>query len=297
MPKTSGRLLALLSLLQARRDWPGALLAERLEVSARTVRRDVDRLRELGYPIATTKGPDGGYRLGRGRGAAAAAVRRRAGGRPRGRAPDGDRRRDRGSRGPGPAHGPAGDAGPAAPPRRRAARHRRRPGRARGRPGGARHAQRGRPRRAKCCGSTTRLPDGPPRRAEPHHLVTRGGRWYLVAWDLDRDDWRTFRVDRITPRVPTGPRFAPRELPGRRRGGVRRAALRGQGRFRRLAVPRRGDPRPARARGVRRTPATAWWRNWARTAAGSCWGLGRGRGWPPRSAGSTPISRSSDRGS
>ena len=54
----------------------------------------------------------------------------------------------------------------------------------------------------------------PPRRVQPHHLVTRGGRWYLVAWDLDRDDWRTFRADRITPRVPTGPRFTPRELPG-----------------------------------------------------------------------------------
>jgi predicted DNA-binding transcriptional regulator YafY len=53
-----------------------------------------------------------------------------------------------------------------------------------------------------------------PRRAEPHHLVTWGGRWYLVAWDLDREDWRTFRADRITPRTPTGPRFTPRELPG-----------------------------------------------------------------------------------
>jgi hypothetical protein len=53
-----------------------------------------------------------------------------------------------------------------------------------------------------------------PRRVEPHHLVTWGGRWYLVAWDLDRDDWRTFRADRITPRIPTGPRFTPREVPG-----------------------------------------------------------------------------------
>ncbi|MGO4758595.1 helix-turn-helix transcriptional regulator, partial [Streptomyces sp. 2MCAF27] len=66
MPKTSARLLSLLSLLQSRRDWPGQLLAERLEVSPRTVRRDVDRLRELGYPIAAVKGPDGGYRLGAG---------------------------------------------------------------------------------------------------------------------------------------------------------------------------------------------------------------------------------------
>src|SRR6266705_1933760 len=62
MPKTSARLLALLSLLQARRDWPGALLAQRLEVSPRTVRRDVDRLRELGCPVRATKGPDGGDR-------------------------------------------------------------------------------------------------------------------------------------------------------------------------------------------------------------------------------------------
>ncbi len=49
---------------------------------------------------------------------------------------------------------------------------------------------------------------------EPHHLVTWAGRWYLVAWDLDRADWRTFRADRIAPRTPTGPRFTPRELPG-----------------------------------------------------------------------------------
>ena len=58
-------------------------------------------------------------------------------------------------------------------------------------------------------GSDTRLP----RRAEAHHLVTWGGRWYLVGYDLDRADWRTYRVDRMTPKTGSGPRFAPRPLP------------------------------------------------------------------------------------
>jgi predicted DNA-binding transcriptional regulator YafY len=56
--------------------------------------------------------------------------------------------------------------------------------------------------------------DRPPRRAEPHHVITWDGRWYLIAWDLDREDWRVFRADRITVRTPNGPRFTPRELPG-----------------------------------------------------------------------------------
>ena len=60
---TAGRLLALLSMLQARREWPGTLLARRLGVSPRTVRRDVERLRALGYPIDSTSGPAGGYSL------------------------------------------------------------------------------------------------------------------------------------------------------------------------------------------------------------------------------------------
>ena len=63
MISTTSRLLMLLSLLQTRRDWPGATLADRLDVSHRTVRRDVDRLREMGYTIRATMGPDGGYRL------------------------------------------------------------------------------------------------------------------------------------------------------------------------------------------------------------------------------------------
>ncbi|WP_280240828.1 helix-turn-helix transcriptional regulator, partial [Nocardia abscessus] len=56
--------------------------------------------------------------------------------------------------------------------------------------------------------------EDPPRRVQPHHLVSWDGRWYLLAWDLDRDDWRVFRADKITPRTPTGPRFTPREVPG-----------------------------------------------------------------------------------
>src|SRR6266576_5833216 len=66
MGETSSRLLELLSLLQGRRDWPGAELAERLEVSGRTIRRDVERLRALGYPVESLTGPAGGYRLGAG---------------------------------------------------------------------------------------------------------------------------------------------------------------------------------------------------------------------------------------
>src|SRR6266581_3948976 len=63
MSQTSSRLLELLSLLQARRDWPGSELADRLEVSGRTIRRDMERLRQLGYPVESLTGPAGGYRL------------------------------------------------------------------------------------------------------------------------------------------------------------------------------------------------------------------------------------------
>ncbi|MGW6637760.1 helix-turn-helix transcriptional regulator [Streptomyces cyaneofuscatus] len=239
MPKTSARLLSLLSLLQARRDWPGALLAERLDVSPRTVRRDVDRLRELGYPVAAMKGPDGGYRLDAGTelppllfddeqavalavalqiatasGAGIEEAAARALNTVRQVLPARLRHRvdtlrvtavDRPENRPGPQV----DSGVlmaigAAVHAREVLRFDYSPVSAPGpvRPEAA----------AEGKGGRDVLP--PPRRVEPHHLVTWGRRWYLVAWDLERGDWRTFRADRIAPRAPTGPRFTPRELPG-----------------------------------------------------------------------------------
>jgi predicted DNA-binding transcriptional regulator YafY len=210
--KTSARLLSLLSLLQARRDWPGGLLAERLQVSPRTVRRDVDRLRDLGYPIRTFKGPDGGYRLDAGAHlppmlfdddqavAIAVALQTVAGA------------------------GVQEGAVRALNTIRQVM-----PGRLRHRIDALRvtAVQRPEPRAdpavLSAIGAAVHArevlrfdyppADAPPRRAEPHHLVTRNGRWYLLAWDLDRADWRTFRADRITPRIPAGPRFTPRPFP------------------------------------------------------------------------------------
>ncbi|MBP2324965.1 putative DNA-binding transcriptional regulator YafY [Kibdelosporangium banguiense] len=210
MPKTSARLLALLSLLQARRDWPGALLAERLDVSPRTVRRDVDRLRELGYPIMTSKGPDGGYRLDAGtqlppllfddEQAVALAIALQTAATPG--LEEASARALNTVRQVMPARlrhridalqvttvsRPNPHVDPQVLVALSAAVH-------------AREVLR------FDYNATT-----PPRRVQPHHIVTWSGRWYLLAWDLDRDDWRTFRVDRITPRIPTGPRFTPREL-------------------------------------------------------------------------------------
>ncbi|MCM3882522.1 YafY family protein [Frankia sp. R82] len=227
MPTTSARLLALLSLLQSRRDWPGALLAARLEVSPRTVRRDVDRLRELGYPIRATRGPDGGYQLDAGTelppllfddeqavaltvalqiaatsGVGVEEAAARALSTVRQVMPARLRHRidalqvtavERGGNRPNPRVDPAVLVAL----------------------GAAVHAREelsfdyAVPSRSAPAAASP-----PPRRVQPHHLVTWAGRWYLVAWDLDRDDWRTFRADRISPRTPTGPRFTPRQLPG-----------------------------------------------------------------------------------
>jgi predicted DNA-binding transcriptional regulator YafY len=224
MSGTSERLLSLLSLLQSRRDWPGQLLAERLDVSPRTMRRDVDRLRELGYPIAATRGPEGGYRLDAGAhlppllfddeqavalalalqtasagGARMGEAARRALATVRQVMPSRLRHRidslqvsavpSGGGRSP--------DVDPALLVTLADAVR-------------AREVLRFDYRRP---GDPAGSPEPTPRRTEPHHLVTWGGRWYLVAWDRDRDDWRTFRLDRMRLRTPTGPRFAPRQLP------------------------------------------------------------------------------------
>ncbi|MDD7963200.1 helix-turn-helix transcriptional regulator [Microbacterium thalli] len=225
---TTSRLLTLLSLLQARRDWPGAVLAARLEVSDRTVRRDIDRLREMGYRIHASLGPDGGYRLDAGselppllfdedQTVAVALALQSA---------------------------PAVGAGIGEAAIRALATIRQvMPSRLRhrldaleittvGRPGDAAppdvplevlvmlaDAIRDRQtlRFDYVRGDDDSGADGgavPPRRAEPHHLVAAGGRWYLVGWDLDRDDWRLYRVDRVHPRIPHGPRFDRRAVPG-----------------------------------------------------------------------------------
>lgn len=219
---TTSRLLTLLSLLQARRDWPGSVLASRLDVSDRTVRRDIDRLREMGYRIETTMGPDGGYRLDAGAEmppllfdddqALAVAIALRA----------------------APALG--AEIGEAAV-RALATMRQVLPSRLRHRLDAVEITTVGRPGEAPVAAVlldvlltlaqavrdrvTVRvdyLPRGEgdpqPRRVEPHHLVTSLGRWYLLGWDLDRDDWRLFSADRVRPRVPHGAPFVPRVVPG-----------------------------------------------------------------------------------
>ncbi|MEU4287227.1 YafY family protein [Kribbella sp. NPDC026596] len=218
MLETSGRLLKLLGLLQSQRDWTGEQLAERLGVTVRTVRRDVDKLRGLGYPVNATLGVAGGYRLGAGAQlppllldddeavAVAVGLRTAAGGTVAGIADTSlralakleqvlpSRLRHRVSALQQMTVPLAGGAPTVDPEILTAVA------------AVCRDHQRLRfDYRDKAATSTIRT-------TEPHRLVHTGRRWYLVAWDLDRDDWRTFRVDRMSPRVPVGPRFAPREL-------------------------------------------------------------------------------------
>jgi predicted DNA-binding transcriptional regulator YafY len=216
---TSGRLLELLSLLQARREWAGRELAERLGVSGRTVRRDVDRLRALGYPVDAVTGPAGGYRLHAGTAmppllldddeavAIAVGLRTAAGASVTGieetsvRAlvkleqvlPAHLRRRVNALKS---ATVTLAATGPTVDPEcltvlAAACRERER----------ARFDYRAQD------GARTR------REVEPHSLVNLGRRWYLVAFDCNRDDWRTFRVDRIQRPRGAARRFQPRRLP------------------------------------------------------------------------------------
>jgi predicted DNA-binding transcriptional regulator YafY len=219
MLETSARLLRLLSLLQHRRDWSGPQLAERLAVTVRTVRRDVERLRELGYPVHATTGTTGGYRLGAGAVmpplllddeeavAVAVSLRTAAGGTVTGIEETSARA--------------LAKVEQILPPRLRGqvsalgaatvAQHR---------PAAVvpaallttiatacrDHQQLRVDYRSHDGTASTRL-------LEPHRLVHSGRRWYLVAYDLDRADWRTFRVDRLRPWTPAGPAFTPREPP------------------------------------------------------------------------------------
>jgi predicted DNA-binding transcriptional regulator YafY len=219
---TPGRLLRLLSLLQTPREWPGSELADRLQVSLRTVRRDVDRLRELGYPVQASMGAAGGYRLVAGtamppllfddeeaiaitvglRTAARHAVEGieeasvRALGKLEQVLPSRLRRRVTAlSRATVPL---LTWEAPSVDPETLTLL-------------------------ANAVNANERLRFGylsrdggtSERLVEPNRLVSAGRRWYLVAYDSERGDWRTFRVDRIDHPRGTGQRVPPRTLPAR----------------------------------------------------------------------------------
>jgi predicted DNA-binding transcriptional regulator YafY len=222
MLETSARLLRLLSLLQSRRDWTGTELTDRLGVGLRTVRRDIDRLRDLGYPVDATPGAAGGYRLGVGAAlpplllndeeavAVAISLRTAATGSVAGleetalRAltklqqmlPSRLRHRITAFHATTiPLTGPG------------AARDAVDPGLLTDVAAACRDQRRLRLRYDGRDGVTTR-------NVEPHHLVHTPRRWYLLAWDTDRDDWRTFRLDRIQGiSGPPGARFTPHQPP------------------------------------------------------------------------------------
>jgi len=220
MLSSSSRLLRVLSLLQTRSHWAGHGLAERLEVNPRTLRRDIDRLRQLGYPIHATSGVAGGYAFRAGQAlpplllddeealAVAISLQIAAAGTVSGveesslRAlvklaqvmPARLRRRTDALRSailPMPRMGPTVDANVLAT-------------------------------LAAACRDQLRVGfayrDGQGRSStrtvEPQGLVHTGSRWYLVAWDPARDDWRTFRIDRVEGAPVNGAHFAPRPAPG-----------------------------------------------------------------------------------
>ncbi|WP_104167204.1 YafY family protein [Cryobacterium sp. N22] len=218
MSDTTTRALDLLSLLQSHRHWSSRELTDRLGVTDRTLRRDIERLRDLGYQIDAARGSVGGYRLVAGTGlppllltddegvAIAVGLRSQAAAGIRGSEhitlsalakieqvlpPVLRRRIDalQSSMAVAPGEGPAVDADLLA-------------------------------QLALSCRDSERIRFGytaatgqeSTRSAEPHLLVPHGRRWYLLAWDLARDDWRTFRLDRISSLLQTRVRFPARDL-------------------------------------------------------------------------------------
>lgn len=222
MLQTSARLLRLLSLFQAQRYWSGADLSRRLDVTGRTLRRDVDRLRSLGYPVLSTSGIAGGYQLGAGSTlppllldddeavAVALGLRTAAIGSVTGIEE--------------PSLRALSKLEQVLPPR---LRHRVAAFHSFVVPLSNQRRQRetvdaeSLSRLAGCCRDYEGIrflyhdrAGAPSNRAvEPHRLVYTGYRWYLVAWDLARKDWRTFRVDRIAGKLRTSTRFKPRRPP------------------------------------------------------------------------------------
>lgn len=214
MPGPSSRLFTLLSLLQVQREWPSPELAARLDVTPRTIRRDIDQLRELGYAIEAAKGPYGGYRLTAGSAlppllfdddqAIAVAVALQS-------APS--------------AGVELGDAAERALNTVRQVM----PSRLQQRIDTIRVAEpassaRVSPRIVEVVSAAVRdertlrfryggHADATSKRVEPHAVIARDSRWYLIAWDLDKADWRFFRLDRMAPSDTRGAPFTPRPFP------------------------------------------------------------------------------------
>jgi predicted DNA-binding transcriptional regulator YafY len=233
---TSARMLRLLSLLQTHRYWPGADLSERLEVSPRTLRRDIDRLRELGYAVDAVRGVSGGYQLRAGGAlppllleddeavAIAVGLHTVASGAVAGLEetsvqaltkvialmPPRLRRRMDALRSQ--TDGVAWGGGPVIDAHVLTVL-----------------AQACRDDELLTFAYQARDSDPTHRRVEPHRLVSLGRRWYLVAYDRDRQDWRSFRVDRISEPEATETRFRPRELPAEDAPAFVRAGIKAVG--------------------------------------------------------------------
>ena len=250
MTQTS-RVLRLLGLLQSRPTWTGPELAERLDVTTRTVRRDIDRLRALGYPVRAGQGVGGGYQLGSGTAlpplllddeeavAVAVSLRLAAGGTVAGLGE--------------PAMRTLGKLEQVLPARLRASVEAVSQatvtlGRRDQLVEGAVVALLA--RAARACHEVrfdyaAASGEESSRRAEPYRLVATTSRWYLLAWDLDRADWRSFRLDRMSEVRETTFTFRPREAPDaaehvREAPGARAAGRRRRARHRRTARRRRG---------------------------------------------------------